>query len=76
MTQNKTLTIRSFCHWDIGILVIVFPQGGILRISNFLTEKTEFSVKHYSAINSVTQKSWRLQKLVAYNLDPWSGVSS
>ena len=37
--------IRSFCHWDIAILVIV--SYFVLRISIFLTEKTEFSIKHY-----------------------------
>jgi len=44
MTQTKRLKIRSFCHWDIGILIIV--SYFVLRISNFLTEKTGFSVKH------------------------------
>ena len=44
MTQTKTLKTPSFCHWDIGILVIV--SYFVLRISNFLTEKTGFSVKH------------------------------
>ncbi len=45
MTQAKTLKIQSFCHWNIGVLVIV--SYFVLRISNFLTEKTGFSVKHY-----------------------------
>jgi len=47
MTQTKTLKIRRFCHWDIGILVIV--SYFVLRISNF-DRKTEFSVKHYLGI--------------------------
>ena len=33
MTQNNTLTIRSFCHWDIGILVIV--SYFVFRASDF-----------------------------------------
>ena len=44
MNQTNTLTIWFFCHLDIGVLVIV--SDFVLRISNFLTEKTEFSVKH------------------------------
>jgi len=45
MTQTKTMKIRCFCHWDIAVLFIV--SYFVLRISNFLTEKTGFSVKHY-----------------------------
>ena len=34
-----------FCHWDIGVFVIV--SYFVLRISNFLTKKTGFSFGHY-----------------------------
>jgi len=44
MIQTNTLKIQFFCYWDIGVLVIV--SYFVLRISNFLTEKTEFSVRH------------------------------
>jgi len=47
MNQTNTLKIRFFCHFDIGVLVIV--SDFVLRISNFLAEKTEFSVRHYLA---------------------------
>jgi hypothetical protein len=45
MIQTNTRKIQLFCYWDIGVLVIV--SYFVLRISNFLTEKAEFSVKHY-----------------------------
>ena len=44
MNQTNTLKIQFLCHFGIGVLVIV--SYFVLRISNFLTEKTEFSVKH------------------------------
>lgn len=44
MAQTKTLKTQSFFHWNISVLVIV--SYFVLRISNFLTEKIEFSVKH------------------------------
>jgi len=57
MIQTKTLKIRCFCHWDIGVLVIV--SYFVLRVSNFLTEKQGFrSSTNYDSVENFISFSY------------------